>query len=199
MPDRAMGTVLCHPTFWDAWDAKVVSNPNLWFPLFNHSSGLTYPKSTHFTCNPVESFTDYWSIPPHWQARLSNSWVGQSVLRLPGSRWSQHTRAHTIRLWVWGIVVRLLYWKKTPFSLTDVGLEQPIANWTKDWITVWNSVEGGSPGCSEVIAHDAQTGELLAHIDLLTPKSWKPRCSRQLAFSSSSSLQLAFFCSSNTP
>ena len=52
---------------------------------------------------------------------------------------------------------------------------------------------------SEVIAHYAQTGELQAHIGPSTPRSWDPRCSLQLAFSSPSSLQLAFFVSHPPP
>jgi len=50
-----------------------------------------------------------------------------------------------------------------------------------------------SPGCSEVIAHDARTREQPPHIEPPTPRGGEPRCSLQLAFSSPSSLQLAFF------
>ena len=57
-----------------------------------------------------------------------------------------------------------------------------------------SSVEGLSD-FSEVIAHYAQTRELLEHIGPSTPRSWEPRCSLQLAFLSASSLQLAFFAS----
>jgi len=65
-----------------------------------------------------------------------------------------------------------------------------------------NGVEfcgGGSPGCPEVIARYARTGEPLAYIEPSTPKRRKPRCSRQLAFSSPSSVQLAFFVTDPPP
>jgi len=53
----------------------------------------------------------------------------------------------------------------------NVGLEQPIANWSKLGGTAWRSSEEGLPGCSDLIAHYVRTEEPLAHIEPLTPRT----------------------------